>query len=515
MATTNPIYITSCDNSSYTAIFNGGMLNIDHSSTTSGRNKDLGNFNISKSGVNNAVPSVSKINAVHIYHNFKQSRGSSIYHSQLKTTVYSGSTVKMSEQSTGDVQDNTKTSHYTMTNFTREELANQYIKIHLTSYYKGTLGVTQSISSVYCTIDWEPIYTSAITLNKSSLTLKPGETSTLIATVSPSAITYPGVTWSTSNSNVATVSNGVVTAIGTGSCTITCTANDGTGKRSSCAVTVFNPVTSVISSPSTITLNKGIKKTNLFDFNKWKTYGLVAAGNSPVHINGNGLSITSLIDDTYLAIYHMNPNASDGEKALIDRYGFEIEPSQVYSFACEVTQGTDNNSDLFVFWYDINKNYISLNVNTLAGQNGTLATVAESPANAKYVIFRLDNNVAGKTNVYSNIRVYKGDNYELGDSGDVSAQVIPENASNQGYSLVSNNTNIVTVDNNGILKALRAGTTTITITTLDGSKQTTTTVTVNAPEVGTNIKLGNLDIDSVYLGTTPITHCYLGNMQIF
>jgi surface protein len=74
-----------------------------------------------------------------------------------------------------------------------------------------------------------------ITLNKSSLSLQKGETASLTATVLPSGTS---VTWSTSNKNVATVSNGTVTAVGTGTATITATAN---GKTASCAVSVTRP----------------------------------------------------------------------------------------------------------------------------------------------------------------------------------------------------------------------------------------------------------------------------------
>ena len=83
---------------------------------------------------------------------------------------------------------------------------------------------------------------NSISLNPSSLSLtKKGQTARLSATVSPSNATNKSVTWSSSNNNVATVSNGVVTAVGNGSATITATAADGSGKRASCSVTVNIP----------------------------------------------------------------------------------------------------------------------------------------------------------------------------------------------------------------------------------------------------------------------------------
>lgn len=83
---------------------------------------------------------------------------------------------------------------------------------------------------------------NSVSLNPSSLSLtKKGQTARLSATVSPSNATNKSINWSSSNNNVATVSNGVVTAVGNGSATITATAADGSGKRASCSVTVNIP----------------------------------------------------------------------------------------------------------------------------------------------------------------------------------------------------------------------------------------------------------------------------------
>ena len=85
---------------------------------------------------------------------------------------------------------------------------------------------------------------SSVSLNPSSLSLtKKGQTARLSATVSPSNATNKSINWSSSNSNVATVSNGMVTAVGNGSATITATAADGSGKKASCSVTVNIPTT--------------------------------------------------------------------------------------------------------------------------------------------------------------------------------------------------------------------------------------------------------------------------------
>ncbi|MGI6732548.1 MAG: S-layer homology domain-containing protein [Anaerovoracaceae bacterium] len=77
---------------------------------------------------------------------------------------------------------------------------------------------------------------SAISVNKTAVTLAVGATETLVVTFDPTNATNKNVTWTTSDEGVATVANGVVTAVGEGTATITATSNN--GKTATCAVTV-------------------------------------------------------------------------------------------------------------------------------------------------------------------------------------------------------------------------------------------------------------------------------------
>lgn len=75
--------------------------------------------------------------------------------------------------------------------------------------------------------------------NSASLDVYSNPSTTLTATVTGTNNPSQSVTWSSSNSNVATVnSNGVVTAVGAGNCTITATSADDGTKSGSCTVTV-------------------------------------------------------------------------------------------------------------------------------------------------------------------------------------------------------------------------------------------------------------------------------------
>ena len=78
---------------------------------------------------------------------------------------------------------------------------------------------------------------TGVTLDKSSVELKKGETVTLTATVAPDNATNKNVVWSSSDSSIAKVENGVVTAVESGTATITVTTEDG-NLKASCVVTV-------------------------------------------------------------------------------------------------------------------------------------------------------------------------------------------------------------------------------------------------------------------------------------
>ena len=84
----------------------------------------------------------------------------------------------------------------------------------------------------------ETIAVTGVSLNTSSLSLKAGDTSMLALNVIPSNATNKNVTWSSSNTSVATVNaSGVVAGVAAGNADITATSLDG-GFTATCKVTV-------------------------------------------------------------------------------------------------------------------------------------------------------------------------------------------------------------------------------------------------------------------------------------
>lgn len=112
---------------------------------------------------------------------------------------------------------------------------------------KTTITYTIGGKEASCEVTVTPrtISVESITLNKTQLSLVKGATETLTATVLPTTATDKAVTWKSSDTAVATVKDGIVTAVAAGNATITAKVGE---KTATCAVTVTNPSNSGSSS---------------------------------------------------------------------------------------------------------------------------------------------------------------------------------------------------------------------------------------------------------------------------
>ena len=247
------------------------------------------------------------------------------------------------------------------------------------------------------------IAVSSISLDKSTITLQVGGTSTLVATVLPENATDKSVTWSSSNTSVATVdANGKVTAVGKGTATITAKVGD---KTATCTVTVTVPVTGVSLDKTTMTLS-GINSTGKLT----ATITPSNASNTNVTWSSSNTAVATVSNGTVTAkgagTATITVTTADGSKTA----------------TCTVTVTIPVTS-------------ISLNKTTLS--------------------------------------------LTIGASETLTATIAPTTATNKNVTWSSSNTAVATVDANGKVSAVSAGSATITVTTVDGSKKATCTVTVN------------------------------------
>lgn len=105
---------------------------------------------------------------------------------------------------------------------------------------------TQTSDSCQITVlpaEGGPVFISQISFTPSSSSVKLGDEITISPTISPANATNKVITWSSSDTGVAIVDNGHITAVGLGTATITASATDGSGKSSTYTVTVTSLTT--------------------------------------------------------------------------------------------------------------------------------------------------------------------------------------------------------------------------------------------------------------------------------
>lgn len=90
-----------------------------------------------------------------------------------------------------------------------------------------------------------PVAVSGVALNKKVATINVGKTVTVKATVTPANAANKTLSWTSSNTKIATVSNGVVKGVKAGRAVITAKTTDGSNISATCTVTVKQPVTSI------------------------------------------------------------------------------------------------------------------------------------------------------------------------------------------------------------------------------------------------------------------------------
>lgn len=120
------------------------------------------------------------------------------------------------------------------------------------------------VSVKYAVVE-KDIPITGITLSNTALNLTAGETHTLVPTLVPENTTQTNIVWETSNANIASVREGVVTAVAEGTATITCKSTDNAGISAVATVVVSaaasNDLTALLLSDEAVTVNAGESHT--------------------------------------------------------------------------------------------------------------------------------------------------------------------------------------------------------------------------------------------------------------
>ena len=339
----------------------------------------------------------------------------------------------------------------------------------------------------------------SITLDRISVTLEEGQTTTLVATINPSDADNKTVTWSSSNSQVATVSGGVVTAVAEGTAVITASAD---GKEAKCSVTVQNSViqvTSVTLNKSTLSLQKGqsetltatVKPTNATD----KTVTWSSSDATIVSVDQNGL-VSALKSGTATVM------AKAGEKSAtctvtvttpvvsvtLDRSSVTLEEGQSTTLTATISPNDADEKTVSWSSSDTHVATVSNGVVTAEKEGSAVITASAGGKQATCVI-TVQKHVVPVTSVTINKSTL---NLKKGESETLVATVNPSDATDKTVTWSSRDASIAIVDQNGTVAALSSGT--VIIEAKAGEQSANCTVTVTTP-----VELVTLDITSITL----------------
>jgi len=368
---------------------------------------------------------------------------------------------------------------------------------------------------------------TSVTLDASSLSLTEGDTQTLTATVLPTNATNKSLTWTSSDPSVAAVSRGVVTAVKAGTATIT--ARSANGKTATAAVTVTPkepqrvPVTIVSLTPNPLALTEGtsgqlkaaVLPTNATD----KTLTWTSSDPSVATVDANG-TVTAVKAGTAT----VTATASNGVKGeatvivtaktpeIVDVTSVTLTPNPLALTTGKAGTLTAvvlpvNATDKTLTWTSSDPSVATVDA------NGTVTAVKAGTAT---VTATASNGVKGEATVTVTdptpitvpvINVVLTPNpmtLTEGASGTLSTLVLPANATDKTLTWESSDPSVATVDANGTVTAVKAGTATVTATASNGVKgEASIIVTAKTPET--------VDVTSVTLMPSSLSLTEGGN----
>ena len=344
---------------------------------------------------------------------------------------------------------------------------------------------------------------SRITLSASTgLTLTKGQTQKLTATVAPANATNQAVTWKTSDKNVATVSpSGLVTAKSAGTATITCTAQDGSGVKATCKVTVTVPVSGIQLSQTsaaltvgdTLTLTKTIYPSDAT--NQAVTW--TSSSDAVASVDSNGkitaktagsavITCKSVSDNSVVGICNVTvkakvqtPSEIKVNKITLNKTTASVTKGKTLQLTATVTPGNATKKE--VKWSTSNKNVAMVSTSGLvtakSAGTATITCTAQDGSSVKATCkITVKNPVVKVTKVTLNKTTAT---LAPKETLTLKATVAPTNATNKAVTWKSSNTKIATVSSSGKVTAKAAGTVTITCRAKDGSgKKATCKITV-------------------------------------
>lgn len=323
---------------------------------------------------------------------------------------------------------------------------------------------------------------TSVTLDKTDLTLDVNGTAKLNATVKPDDATTKTVTWKSDNEGVAIVdNNGNVTAKAAGTATITATVD---GKSVSCKVTVNGqttvPVASVELNQTTLELIAGkeatltatvkpddaTNKTVTWSSNNETVATVDNNGKVTAKAAGEAIITAKAGDKTATCTVTVAKADVAVESVTLDKTSLDLKTGDNTTLTATVNPESATNKD--VTWISDKPEIAAVEGGTVTAKAAGTAIIAVTTIDGgKIATCKVT--VTPKTVPVSGIQVQGAASIYVGDTTKLTATITPDGASNKAVTWDSQNKDIATVDQQGNVKALKAGTATITATAQDGS----------------------------------------------
>lgn len=349
------------------------------------------------------------------------------------------------------------------------------------------------------------IKVTQIQLSQTRASLIEGKELQLTATVLPTDATNQSLAWSSSVEGVATVdSTGKVTAIKAGTTVITATAKDDSGISASCTVQVtvptvkvtgitLNKTTASVVKGKTVALTATVTPDTATDKTiKWTTSNKNVATVSPDGVvtavaAGTAIITATAVDGSKVTatckITVTNPVVKV-TKVTLNKTTASVVKGKTLTLTATVTPTNATNKN--VTWKSSNTKIATVDgngkVTAVAAGTATITCTAKADKSKSATCKITVTNPAVKVTKLrmnkTSVDLLKGKTVQL------KVTVTPSNATNKAVTWTSSNKRIATVTSNGLVKAVRTGTVTITAKAKDGSgKKVTCKINVYADSV--------------------------------
>ena len=364
----------------------------------------------------------------------------------------------------------------------------------------------------------------SISVSPLELTLSEGDFSSLSLVITPSNASVQTVSWKSSSPTVATVSqSGRIDALAEGTTLITVTTEDG-GKTASCAVTVkakVIPVSGITLDKTSLSMTEGdeqtlsatVTPTNATDKSvKWSSNNTSVAT-----VSSSGVVTAKAAGSATITV-----TTTDGGKKATCTVTVQAQKVSVTGVSLNRTSLTMVEGDTQTLTATVTPSNATDKSVTWSSSNTSVATVsssgvvtAKAAGTAKVTATTNDGgktatcsvSVSAATVSVTGVSLDKTSlSLTVGDKQTLTATVTPSNATDKSVTWSSNKSSVATVSSSGVVTAKAAGTATITVTTNDGAKKATCSVTVsNATVSVTGVSLNKTSMTMTVGDTQTLT----------